>query len=140
MTDYHVDEDPHIKALKDRTSRRSEEREKYRDAKKLEGEREGIIADTPQEIIKDYWCRKCEKDLVIVSQKCIESDWTNSGQRIAYYAGQCPCGAILKRRISDSFSDPYHLESEKIKKQRIEHYKDIIQPHESGYQMLYGNK
>jgi len=136
----HTDEHEHIKSLKARATRRAKDREAYRKSKNIELDREKTISEAPQEVVKDFWCDDCKLDVSLVAYKCIENDWTNKGQRIAYHGSQCPCGAILKRRISDSWSDPYFTQSFFLKKERIKHQKDILQPHETGYQMLYGNK
>jgi hypothetical protein len=140
MTNMVVDEHDHIKSLKDRADRKFKERKNHEDSKKLENERESDIAEAKQSMMKDFWCDECGIDITLLAQKVVESDWTNKSQRIAYYVGQCPCGCILRRRITDSWSDPYYLVSDSLNKQRTDNYKDIVQPWESGYNMLYGHK
>lgn len=119
--------------------KRWEERERYRNEQRSKGERELEITSAPQVVPElGFWCEDCESDFTAYGYKCVESDWTLPGFRIAYYKGLCPEGHLSKRRITDKPLDPYFISSTLLKRQRIDHRKDILQQDDFGFKMMYG--
>jgi hypothetical protein len=72
--------------------------------------------------------------------KIEEPDW-NTGQTFRYWKSKCKdCGQWNKRFITQKYKDPFYLQSTTIRKDKSNNYKDLIQPEEKGYTMLYGHK
>jgi hypothetical protein len=117
--------------------RNTNERAKDKEEKDRKYDRERLIADSKDNVTSAYWCSKCKKDYQAPSRRFIETDW-NTGDNIAYYVSHCPKRHINKRFITDRLFDPYYRSSRMLQVQRIDYQKDLIQPFQSGYNMLYG--
>lgn len=131
---------PHIQALIERQEKRTKDRNQYRNREKENEEREEEIAKAKPFDIIEFWCSECREDFAHFAHKQVEKDWTNPTQRIAFYKGVHDCGTWSMRHITDRLADPYWLESIQVAQDRGKHFADLIQPFESGYQLLYGRK
>lgn len=83
----------------------------------------------------DFYCKRCEKDFCGRAKKQVDS-WRN----IAYYKLKHRCGNWCIRHITNREKDPYYYYSKKVAKDRGDNYKNLIQPFESGFNLLYGKK
>ena len=134
--EYH----PHIQNLIKRQEKKSSDRNYHREKEKEKAERQEEINKAKPVDVIEFYCRSCKKDFAHIAYKQVETDWTNVKQKIAFYKGKHECGTWTIRHISDKFSDPYWMESPQVARDRGEHHADLIQPFESGYNLLYGRK
>jgi hypothetical protein len=126
-----------VKDLISRLDERAQFREIQKMRDKERNERNETIKASDQ-FIQNYWCEDDKIEYGAYSVKVIESDWTNSSQKISYFASKCPkCKRTLKRLITDKWRDSYYKLSFKVKRDRIDNYRDLLQPHQSGFNMLY---
>lgn len=122
-------------------SKRRKEREEYRLSEIAKGARDKEINEATQYLKNcEFWCDECNKDFTAVGFKCVETDWSLAGWRIAYYKGKCPKGHKAIRRITDKPMDPYFIKSVILKKQRVDYKKDLLQETDYGFNMLYSNE
>lgn len=134
-----IEEHHHIQGLIDRQEKRAEDRETHRNRSKQREERENIIKDAPDAVLQDFWCTRCGKDFKAPAIKQVEIDWTNPRQHIAFYKTK-HCRTWTMRLITDKNRDPYWCRSKMIKAEQGKYYKDLIQPFETGFNLLYGKK
>lgn len=115
-------------------------REQYRFETKNKESRDKEINEAPK-VIKnmDFWCDHCSKDFSGNGYKRVQADPTLAGFRIAFYQGRCPKEHWTIRRITDKPLDPYFIKSLNIRRQRVDQKKDILQPNDYGFKMLYGD-
>lgn len=131
----------HIQELIENQEKRTEDRNRARYKEKDRAEREEEIQRAKPADIIEFYCAHCEKDFAQVAFKQVETDWSNSSQHIAFYKSKHDdCGSWAIRYITDKFNDPYWSESKQVARDRGKHYKDLLQPWETGYQLLYGRK
>jgi len=69
-----------------------------------------------------------------------ERDWGNSEEVVSFYRTKCQAGHRCMRLVLDKLKDPYWQLSRKIAAERGHYAADILQPFESGYDMLYRRK
>lgn len=133
-----VEQHYHIQELIDAQEKRANDRTLYRDrAKELE-ERNGLIKDAKLVEMKEFWCDKCKEDFVGLSVKQVEADWSNAYQSIAFYRGKHrACGTWSIRLITDRHKDGYWIRSKKVKADQGKHFAETIQPHQTGFNLLY---
>lgn len=135
--EYHY----HIRELIENQEKRTNDRNLHRNREKTIAEREEEIQKAKPGDVIEFYCADCEEDFAHVAFKQVETDWSNTSQRIAFYKGKCPeCDSWAIRYITDKFSDPYWSESKQVARDRGKHFGDILQPGETGYQLLYGRK
>lgn len=119
---------------------RYEARQAWREAEDariaLFGQRGKDIADAPPATITQFWCRKCRKDRTALGEKRVIS-W--DGTPFAYYASHRACHA-LRRYITDKQADPYWRESASLRRDRARLRKDLLQPGQEGFDLLYSHK
>ena len=99
-------------------------------------ERERGIAKADEFSVMDFWCRKCRKERTGLGQKVVVN-W--NGEPSAWYESWGLCHR-LRRQITDKLTDPYWKESPKLKKERVTYFKDMLQPGQEGFDLLYSNK
>ena len=129
-----------IQDLINAQEKRSADREYHRNRIKSLEDRDGYITDSKAFTLTDFWCNECQKDFKAQAIKQIELDWTNSGQRIAFYKTKCFRGHWCIRLITDRHKDGFWQRSKLVALDRGNHYADTVQPHETGFQILYGKK
>lgn len=94
--------------------------------------------DVPAHI---YYCSKCKKDYITNrAYKVSEVDWNRDGFFRYWKTKHKECSTWNRRFISDKLKDPFWRLSPTMKKDRAKHYKDMLQPNETGFSMLYGSK
>lgn len=129
----------HIQSLIEGQQRRVEEREYHRDKEKQKKERNDLIREAHLVAATDFYCDKCRHDFKSMAIRQVEMDWVLN-QFIAFYKAKCDNGHWCIRYITDKNSDPYWMRSKAVARDRGRAFNDIIQPGETGYNMLYGRK
>ncbi len=132
-----IEQHYYIQELIDAQQKRVDDREYHRNLIKDKEERNNLIKDSPVMSLTDFWCRKCLLDFKSMSVREVEIDWTSPLQNIAFYRTKCDKGHWCIRHITDKWSDPFWNNSETVLRDRGKHFKDIIQPFETGYNLLY---
>lgn len=130
----------HIKDLIEFQEKRSQDRNFYRDKQKLADDRESYIDDAKAMVLTDFWCETCKEDFKGGSVKQVETDWSNSTQRIAFYKNKCSKGHWCIRLITDRHKDGFFIKSKLIALDKGQHYNDTIQPDQTNFNLLYGKK
>lgn len=133
-----IEQHYHIKELIERQEKRSNDRQYHRDKEKERQERNDAIKDSPIVSVTDFYCNLCRLDFKSMSVREVETDWSNSLQYIAFYKSKCDKGHWCIRFITDKLKDPFWMNSRKIATDRGRYHDDIVQPFESGYNLLYG--
>lgn len=78
-----------------------------------------------------FYCNRCRLDADLPSFK-------ERNQFGEWFASKCPsCERKLIRYVTEKASDPYFHTSLKLKKERTEYSKDLLQPGQEGFQTLY---
>jgi len=98
--------------------------------------RDREIAKHSEFSVMDFWCRKCRKERTGLGEKVVVT-W--NGEKSAWYQSWGLCHR-LRRHITDKLDDPYWKESPKLKKERATYFKDMLQPGQEGFDLLYSNK
>lgn len=129
----------HIQSLIEGQQRRVDEREYFREKQKEKLERNQLIQEAHMVAVTDFYCDKCKKDFKSMAIKQIESDWL-SNQFIAFYKTKCDKNHWCIRYITDKHHDPYWMRSRAVARDRGRAFNDIIQPGETGFNLLYGKK
>lgn len=136
-----IEEHYHIQELIDRQEKRTEEKNYHREKAKEKEEREKLIADAKPVEDKDFFCRHCQDDFTCQSVLQIEVDWSNSAQRIAFYkAKHKKCGNWCIRLVTDRQRDGYWIRSRRVRADQGKHHNDLLQPFETGFNLLYGKR
>lgn len=135
-----IEDHYHIQSLINAQEKRTEDRAYHQNRVKELKERDDLIADSKFVTATDFYCVKCKKDFKSQAVKQIELDWTNSSQRIAFYKTKCFKGHWCIRLITDRHKDGFFQKSRFVALDRGNHYADTVQPHETGFNLLYGKK
>lgn len=135
-----VENHPHIRMLIERQEKKTKDRVIHRDRDKQVAERQEEIDKAKEWDVIEFFCAYCQEDFAHFANKQVETDWSNTNQKIAFYKGKHDCGEWAIRHITDKFSDPYWLESPQVARDRGSHFADLLQPFETNYQLLYGRK
>jgi len=130
----------HIRNLIERQEVRSKDKIIHQNRVKEQAERDKDIQMAKRLEVTEFWCDVCSEDFAELAWKQVETDWSNTAQRIAFYKSKHECGNWCIKHITDKFNDPYWSESLQVANDRGKHHNDLIQPFESGYQLLYGRK
>lgn len=129
----------HIRELIETQERRSDDRTYHRDRIKALEERKKLIQEAKSVTLTDFWCNRCKKDFKSLAYKQVEQDW-NANQEIAFYKTKHFCGSWCIRLITDKLKDGFWVRSRFLALDRGNHFADTIQPHETGFNLLYGRK
>lgn len=132
-----VEQHYHIKELIDAQEKRAEDREQHRAKAKNKEERMEEIKDSKGKDIKPFWCSACKEDFIAESIKEVEKDWTCMTQYIAFYRTKHWCGKWCIRLVTDTYKDAYWFKSRMVKADQGKHYAETIQPHQTGFNILY---
>jgi len=128
----------HIRELIERQEKRTQDRIDYQNRAKAKEERDGTIKDNAILVAHDFYCTTCGDDFVGQAIKQTEVDWTNPTQNIAFYKTKCFKGHWCSRLITDKHKDYYFYRSKAVFRDRGKFSDSIIQPFETGYNLLYG--
>ena len=135
-----VEEHYHIRELIERQDKRAQDRTLHRDREKEREERATLIASNKIKETVDFHCSRCSDDFKGEAIKQVEVDWSNETQHIAFYKTKCFCGKWCIRLITDRHKDAYWFKSKNVARDRGRHHGDILQPFETGYNLLYGKR
>ena len=135
-----VEQHYHIQELIERQEKRTEDREYYRSKEKDREERDSLIKDSKFVQVMDFYCGACNEDFKGMGIRLVEQDWSNTAQNIAFYRSKCFKGHWSIRLITDKFWDAYWFRSKRVHNDRGKHHNALIQPHETGFNLLYGRK
>lgn len=130
-----VEDHYHIRELIEGQQRRSADRTYHQEVEKRRDQDLKDIKEFKDIELLDFWCDRCKVDFVGRAKKQIDS-W----EPIAYYKIKHTCGRWTLRRVTDRLNDLYWFKSRKIAHDRGEATVDVLQPFESGYNMVYGKK
>lgn len=132
-----IEDHYHIRMLIEGQEKKAEDRTYHLEKNKNKAERQDLINDAKPFVIIEFYCVKCREDFKAQSIKEVEIDWSNPNQFIAFYKTKCFEGHWCIRLITDKHRDGYWTKSKAVLRDRGVHYKDTIQPHETGFNMLY---
>ena len=135
-----IEQHPHIRKLIERQEKKSDDRTRHRNSNKEIAERQEEIDKAKPHDVIEFFCTHCQEDFAHLAHKQVETDWSNTNQKIAFYKGKHDCGYWAIRHITDKFMDAYWFESLQVARDRGEHHDSLLQPFESGYQLLFGRK
>ncbi len=135
-----IEEHYHIQELINAQEKRSNDREFHHNRIKANEEREELVKDSKRITVTDFYCLLCKQDFKSVSIRQIESDWSNTKQRIAFYKTKCDKGHWCIRHITDKLTDSFWTKSKLMAKDRANHMNDILQPFQTGYNLMFGKK
>ena len=135
-----VEDHPHIRMLIEGQNRRALDRTYHQNREKELASRMKDIKDSPALILHDFYCHECRKDFKSVAVKQVEIDWNNKAQYVAFYRTKCWKGHWCIRHITDKLKDGYWTRSPLVSRDRGKHHADMLQPGETGFQLLYGRK
>ena len=127
----------HIRSLIEFQEKKSNDRTYHREREKDKADREDTIRSAQNYVLTDFYCDKCELDFKAQANKEVELDWNNTMQNVAFYRTKCFKNHWCVRFITDKHKDPYWYKSKAVARDRFRHYADTIQPHETGFNMLY---
>lgn len=126
----------HIRELIERQEARVADRNAHRDREKQANERQEEIQKAPMAELKDFWCGTCKEDFRGVGVKHVDS-WSP----LAYYKTKCKiCKNWSMRLITDKHRDKYFYRSKLVAYDRGKNALDMIQPGQTGFNLLYGKK
>lgn len=136
-----VEEHYHIRQLIERQEKRTADRNDYREREKARLERMSELRDAKPVTITDFYCGTCRKDFKSHAVLHVEHDWTCAGQLLAFYKAKCrTCATWSMRLVLDKYRDVFYYRSRAVKLDQGKHYADTVQPHETGFNLLYGKK
>ncbi len=127
----------HIRMLIEGQEKKADDRTYHLNKEKTKAERQDLINDAKPFVLTEFYCQKCREDFKAQSIKEVEIDWSNPNQFIAFYRTKCFEGHWCIRLITDKHRDGYWVRSKAVHRDRGVHYKDTIQPHETGFNLLY---
>lgn len=130
----------HIQDLIEAQEKRTADRNSHRDRAKEQEEREQLIKDAKHKETKAFYCTRCKEDFIAESFKEIEIDWSCPTQNIAFYRSKCFKGHWCMRLITDTYKDSYWFRSRAVAMDKGNYSQDVIQPHETGFNLIYGKK
>lgn len=130
-----VEDHYYVRELIEGQQKRSADRTYWQEVEKRRDQNLKDIAGFKDIELLDFWCDHCKKDFIGRAKKQIDS-W----EPIAYYKIKHMCGQWSLRRITDRLNDPYWFNSKKVAQDRGKASIDLLQPFESGYNMIYGKK
>ena len=134
-----IEDHYYIQELINRQEKRVKERNLNRERIKNLEERNDEINKASNIIMHNFWCDKCKKDFKATAIKQVEEDW-NANQYIAFYKTKCFNSHWCMRLITDKIKDTFLFKSKLLALDRGNHFNDIVQSHETNYNLLYGKK
>lgn len=135
-----IEDHYHIQDLISAQEKRANDREYHRNRIKDLEDRDSYVTDSKGFTQTDFWCDRCGKDFKAQAVKQVETDWTNSKQNIAFYKTKCFQGHWCIRLVTDRHKDGFWAKSKLVGLDRGNHAIDVIQPFETGFNLLYGKK
>ena len=131
-----IEEHYYIQELIERQEKRHDDRTYSREKKKELEEKHKDIIDAKDYAIADFLCRHCGTEFRGVTVKQVSKQF--DGSYFAFYRHKCECGRFTIRHITDKHKDPYWVRSKTVIRDRGLHFRDMVQPFQTGYNLLYG--
>ena len=136
-----IEDHYHIAELIAGQEKRSGEREYFRVKEKAIEERQKLIDDSQMVVGTDFHCNRCNEDFKQMAVLQVELDWSNLTQSIAFYKGKHKkCGSWAIRLVTDKLRDGFWQRSKALALERGKYHNDILQPFETGYNLVYGKQ
>lgn len=136
-----IEEHHHIEELINNQQKRSDDRDYHRARVASLEERQKLIDDSLMIDKKDFHCSRCKVDFQAGAILQVEQDWSNPNQSIAFYKSKHRvCGRWSIRLVTDRQKDGYFIRSRLMRLEQGQHYADLVQPHENGFNLLYGKR
>lgn len=130
-----IEEHYHIRELLEAQEVRTAERHRIQERKKFEESYLKDLKGFPEIATLDFYCTKCKHDFIARAQKELDS-W----DKVAYYKTKHTCGTWSIRHITDRFRDNYFARSRRVAYDRYKNHNDLLQPFETGFNMVHGKK
>ena len=86
-----------------------------------------------------FYCRACKKDYFPKRVVKVEQQDWNTGGTFRFWRSK-HCGIWNVRLITQKIKDKFFIKSPSVCRDRRRFKEDMLQPTESGFQMLYGAK
>ncbi len=131
-----VEDHYHIRDLIEGQEKRTAARVHHQNIEKQRDMFQKDVASVPNIALSDFWCKKCKVDFYARVRKELDS-W---GDFAFYRTKHRTCGEWAIRHITDRARDPYWSLSKAVANDRDQHRDDLLQPFETGFNMLYGKK
>ncbi len=93
------------------------------------------IRSAPAFVETDFWCDACKRDVETTGYKQVR--FPPVGVYFAYYAGLCPKGHQVIRRITDILDDPFFIHSERVKRQQAQFSDEMLQPWQPRFRQVF---
>ncbi len=134
-----VEEHYHIDMLIENQTKRSEDRQRFKDLDRERAENEKMIVDAKAVALLDFFCDHCRQDFRSNAVLHIELDWNKPNEQIAFYRGKHrKCGRWSVRHWTDKAQDGFFMKSRSVAIDRGKHFEDLLQPYQIGFNTLYG--
>lgn len=136
-----IEEHYHIDMLIENQSKRSDDRQRFKDLERAREENDKMIADAKPVANLDFICEHCGIEFKSNAVIHIEIDWNEPAKQIAFYrAKHRRCGRWCLRYWTDKPRDPYFMKSRLMRREQGKFHNDLLQPYELGFNMLYGKR
>lgn len=124
-----------LAGIVDRNREQREERRRREQYLKDKQERKDEIEKAPEYKRTQFWCNDCKLDFEQRGYKSVVTSFD-----CASYKTRCPeCNKTCYRVIYD-YDYEYYNNSQFIKEMRLKYAKDMLQPGDEGFEVLYGKK
>lgn len=130
-----VEDHYHIQDLINGQEKRSEDRKRHQDIERARDQNLKDIQGFKDIEFLDFWCDDCKVDFTGRAKKQVDN-WSPK----AYYKIKHTCGKWCIRHITERFLDKYFFKSKKVAYDRGKAYAEMLQPFESGFNLMYGKK
>lgn len=130
-----VEDHYHIQNLINRQTQRTKEKVAYQEAKKNQQAWQDLLKGFKDIELLDFWCDRCQIDFTARAKRQVDS-W----DKIAYYKTKHRCGEWAIRHITHRFRDAYFFRSKKVAYDRATNSREMLQPFQTGFNMMYGKK
>lgn len=127
-----IEDHYYIRELIEGQQKRAADRTYHQEIEKRRDQNLKDIKEFKDVELLDFYCTRCDKDFIGRAKKQIDS-W----EPIACYKIKHTCGRWTMRRITDRLMDLYWFKSKKVAQDRGVGFNDLLQPFQSGYNMLY---
>lgn len=128
-----IEDHYHIRELIDGQEKRTAERVHHQEVEKNRDSFLREIQGFKDIEFLDFYCEDCKRDFTARAHKQVDS-WSD----VAYYKIKHSCGAWCIRHITDRVRDPYFFRSKRVAYDRTMNANDMLQPWQTGFNMIYG--
>lgn len=130
-----IEDHYHIRELIEAQQKRAADRTNWQEQKKNIDAFQKYVDGFKNVELLDFYCERCEVDFVGRARKQVDS-W----DQLAYYKIKHRCGTWCMRLITHRFRDKYFFRSKKVAYDRSVNSKEMLQPFQTGYNMMYGKQ